>query len=166
MCRKMIDIKEKSITDQSIVDKKLEEYIRQKVDASILQARMQAIEQQRKIKENAIRVEYGNYAELIQNNKNFKNKYKWTLFVKVLSSPIKNPISYIEYNINAHVPGSKPIQVSNCPWELERQCTYEFSCEIKIFWRNSLKLQPYTTTHYISFGSEKTSRKFIQQLSK
>lgn len=105
-------------------------------------------------------IEYGNTCKEIKStSKNTKKKYAYKLFAKVTRSPIPNPIKYVDFDINVGIQGSKPLRVSQAPFVFERDGTYEFGCEIKIYWNDKLKLQPYTATHYIKLEDNLTSSK-------
>ena len=107
-----------------------------------------------------IKIEYGNTSTKITSK-----KYSWVLFVKVISTPVKEPIDFIEFDINPGVKGSKPIVVKSSPYEMEKRTGFEFSCDIKIHFKKSLKLQTYTVSHRITLGHPKTSRFLIQKLN-
>ena len=107
-----------------------------------------------------IKIEYGNTSTKITSK-----KYSWVLFVKVISTPVKEPIDFIEFDINPGVKGSKPIVVKSSPYEMEKRTGFEFSCDIKIHFKKSVKLQTYTVSHRITLGHPKTSRFLIQKLN-
>jgi hypothetical protein len=134
------------------------------VDTELLKQMEENILKQRaKEKNNSIKIEYGNTSIPIPSSKNSKTKYRWSLFVKVISSPKQNPIKQVEFDINPHIQGSVPIKVLQEPFEFERNGSYEFSLKIKVIFMDRLKIPPYEAQHSLHLGPPKTSRHFIVQ---
>ena len=166
MCRTEIDSsKVSNILDLKNVDKDIENMIKSNVDINEIEKRMKELSNN-KDKSKMIRIEYGNTAQPIENNKAFKKSYKWCMYVKIAQSPVKDIIKSVEFNINTHMPEIKPICVKNPPYILEKNGTYEFTALIKVNFNSNVEVGFYSTYHRISFNSPKTSRNFIVYLKK
>jgi len=113
-----------------------------------------------KEKNKIIIIEYGNTSIPLLPNKP-KSKCKWTLYVKVVSSPVKNPIKSVEFDINPHLQGSPAIKVCKAPYEFERNGSYEFPLNVKVNFVESLGIEAYITNHTLKLNEPKTFRNFI-----
>jgi alanine dehydrogenase len=170
-CRNIISPEEKKLVlDKKTLDQDLANKIKEIVseDDYIKRVKEAQTEEQKKIK--TIRIEYGNYSEEMKTKpvliKTIKvsQKYKWKLFVRVVSSVIPNPIQSVEFDINVGIKGSRPTVVTFPPYEMEKLGTYEFPVNIKINWRAGIKAKPYSVDYTIKLVPEKSTRQFLQYL--
>jgi hypothetical protein len=166
ICRKSIDGGVSSIILEKNINKELQDKIAENVDVDMIKKREEGIIKD-KAKSKTIIIEYGNTSILQEGSvKLKKRKYTWTLFVKVVSNPLKyNPIKLVEFDINPHLDKSIPIKVATQPFEFERHGTYDFPVNIKIIFLDKLKIQPYTTSHELKLGPTKSSRQSIIKLT-
>jgi hypothetical protein len=162
LCRKDVDNPVQALQNLA---KDVQERLIKHVDIDLLKKREDDIIKERnKAKLNSIKIEYGNTSTPITSSKHSKPKYRWALFVKVVSSPKQNPIKTVEFDINPHLQDSVPIKVQQEPFEFDRNGSYEFGLNIKVIFMDRLKLQPYTINHRLRLGPPKTSRQFVVQL--
>ena len=172
MCRKEISTSEvNKLTDKRYIDTNLFDKIKNSMSQDQLLERQKQAKKDELSKSKYIRVEYGNLSEPVGikpsiSKTNVSQKYKMTVFAKVYSSPVNNPIKSVEFDINIGNKTAKPIIVTKSPFEFEKSLSFQFPVEFKINWADSLKLKPYVITHSIQLGPPKTSRNFIQELNK
>lgn len=121
-----------------------------------------------KINNNQIQIEYGNLAEPMTRDNRFnlngKTKCKWTVYVKTVKSPVKNPISEVLFYINPHLSSCPPIKTTNPPFILERNGSYEFSMDIKIIFLKKLNLEPYVTSYALNLKEYKSKKNIFIDL--
>jgi len=166
LCRNEYSSEEvEKIFSNPTFNKEIIELIKKKIPTQEIEMRKETFLKDKKLFEETptIKVEYGNTSTKLSSN---SKKFSWTLYVKILKSDVTMPIEYVEYDINPGVQGSKPIKVTSMPYELNKNTGFEFNCEIKVYWKKSLKLQPYSTFHRITLGPAKTSKCFFAKIEK
>jgi len=167
ICRAGISIEKISnVLNLKNINKDLETQVIELIGKIEYENRISQITAERKMEDkNLIQIEYGNLAEPSNAQRVFtpKVKCKWTLFVKAVKSPISLPIEKVEFFINPHLPKCPPITVSQPPFILERNGSYEFGMNMKIHFKKKLKLDPYSVDYEVNLRQPKSIRNFFVQ---
>eukprot|EP00455_Lapot_gusevi_P054140 TRINITY_DN8602_c0_g1_i15.p1 TRINITY_DN8602_c0_g1~~TRINITY_DN8602_c0_g1_i15.p1 ORF type:complete len:160 (+),score=29.64 TRINITY_DN8602_c0_g1_i15:38-481(+) len=117
--------------------------------------------------ESRITIQYGNFAEKLPS-KSAKPRYRWKLFVQVPRSKDHKIstaalIDRVEVYLNPGI-SAAAVELTSPPFELERQGTYEFGLQLKVYFKAKWRLEPYTTHYEVSLEAPKSVRSFIINL--